>query len=154
MTRESYTMRKRRTFRLFGKLFGFEYSFIFAKGKPYLERWIIYCGGTLRLHRFHDGDEPVLHDHPWWFVTFPLRGYWETYHFSSATATGTNPICRRWVAPFRFHFRKATHRHYILKPSRPVWTVVITGDVSRVWGFWPRPDEFVPYHEWSKRIDL
>lgn len=144
MTRESYTMRKRRTFRLFGKWFGFEYSFIFAKGKPYLERWIIYCGGTLRLHRFHDGDEPVLHDHPWWFVTFPLRGYHEV--FSDAYA-------RRYVAPFRFHFRSSEHRHFILKPSRPVWTVVITGDVSRMWGFWPFPETFIPYHQWSKRID-
>jgi hypothetical protein len=148
--REGYTLRKRRTIQLFGKLFGFEYSFIFTQGRPYLERWIIYCGGTLRLHRFHDGDEPVPHDHPWWFVTFPLRGYWENY---------TNPAynwpaaCRRYVKPFRFHYRPASFQHFVNTPPFPVWTIVITGDLSNDWGFYPDTGQFVPYYEWSKRID-
>jgi hypothetical protein len=59
----------------------------------------------------------------------------------------------RYVAPFRFHFRAANHKHFIWNPERPTWTIVITGDISNEWGFYPELGSFVPYYEWSKRID-
>jgi hypothetical protein len=147
--RKGHTLRKRRGFRLFGKFFGFEYSFIYTDGRPYLERWILYCCGTLRLHRFHDGDEPVFHDHPWWFITFPLRGYTEIVQWWD----GQWREAARTVVPFWPHWRPAQYRHYVLKSAQPVWTIVITGDIENRWGFYPEPYEFVPYYEWSERID-
>ena len=58
--------------------FGWTHDLVFDNEEAYLERWIIWCGFTLRLHKFHKGDDDrAFHDHPWWFITLPLRSYTE-----------------------------------------------------------------------------
>lgn len=152
--RENTTYIRRYTIDIFGWRFGVEYSFIYVHKKPYLERWILYAGGTVRLHRFHSDDDYVLHDHPWWFVTFPLGAYYEAFD-----ARGTGDRFMHRVRPFRFHFRPALYRHRVILPgaAKP-WTIVITGTAKAhgrpaKWGFYPTPDTFVPFYEWSKYTD-
>ncbi|HAL41993.1 MAG TPA: hypothetical protein DCP57_06075, partial [Gammaproteobacteria bacterium] len=94
--------------------FGWTHDLVYDCGQPYLERWIIWCGITLRLHRFHKGDDDrAFHDHPWWFITFPLSSYMEH-------TPGQEPVV---ISSWRPHFRGASHRHIVtLLHPRPVWT--------------------------------
>lgn len=136
---------------IFGRRFGFERSTVYTNGARYLDRWIVYFGGTLRLHRFSQGDDArAVHDHPWWFITFPLGGYVELV-FNPQFGDQVPHI--QLVRPWRFHYRPALYRHRVLPMTRPVWTIVLTGMAQTygrdaVWGFYPKPDEFVPYLDW------
>lgn len=139
---------------------GFERSTVWIGLLKYLDRWIVYDGlGTLRLHRFWRGDDDrASHTHPWWFITFPLCGYMERT-FDKGVPTGT-----RYVAPFRFHFRPANFEHIVLYGVRPramfgivlheivrkpFWTLVITGNKTNAWGFYPKPGVFIPWREYK-----
>ena len=119
--------------------FGWTHDLVYDCGQPYLERWIIWCGITLRLHRFHKGDDDkAFHDHPWWFITFPLSSYMEH-------TPGQEPVV---ISSWRPHFRGASHRHIVtLLHPRPVWTLLLTGRKKSTWGFW-EGEIFTPQHEW------
>lgn len=131
---------------------GVERSTVCIAGAPYLRRWIIYFSGcTLRLHKFYRGDDDrAPHDHPWWFVTIPLRGYWESVVRGSVQMV-------EWVCPFWPHFRSAQYKHIVLgthfdgvwSTPTPVYTIVITGRKEQSWGFWPGLHTFVPWREWK-----
>lgn len=127
---------------------------------PLMVRWTLETPiGSVRLHKFMKGDEVrALHDHPWWFLTFPLsgRGYmdmtycWECGGNGLAGATGgptgyapcSAPGCvdgrvERHVPAWRLTRRKAGHTHAVqLIDERPVWTFIVTGRKLRHWGFW------------------
>lgn len=150
------------TFRIFGLRFGFEFSPIVHADAEYMARWIVYFFGyTLRLHRFATGDErgPIgLHNHPFWFITFPLRSYREEYAVSpdewppvsewmrDILGDGGWITATRTVRAFRFHFRGSNFRHRVLALERaPVWTIVLSGRYTQKWGFYPDPLTFIPY---------
>ncbi len=146
---------------------GAEYSRVGIAGRRYLDRFIAYFGGTVRLHKFHRGDDDrAPHDHPWWFVTFPFVSYQERYWFQISemskedqeyayTDYGLGPNdwaqCVRVVKAWRFHYRPAKFRHIVLGRAdgkdKPFWSLCITGHVRNLWGFWPQEDWFVPHKE-------
>jgi hypothetical protein len=152
--------------------FGFEYSRVGLGDTPYLDRYILYVGtGTLRLHKFWRGDDMrAPHDHPWWFITFPFRTYTEIAEVckygggvpndqtgvpSDAVNLCTQRCIRRierTVTAWRPHFRPALYRHIVKDAACPFWTFVITGGPSNSWGFWPRPERFVPHREWTQYV--
>ena len=119
--------------------FGFTHDMVLDNEEPYLERWILWCGVTLRLHRFlKSDDDRAFHDHPWWFVSLPLAPYVEI----------TPAKAPKHIKPWRLHFRAAHHRHIVqLGNNRPVRTIILTGPKSREWGFW-EGDRFVHHQEW------
>ena len=134
--------------------FGVERSTIKINGLPYMTRWIMYCGPIgFRLHKFYRGDDDrAPHDHPFWFVTIPLgTGYWEWVHY-----VVNNEWAPRleYVAPWRPHFRPASHKHIVAGPltgsGRPFWTFCIFGFTQPHWGFWPTPDTFVHFMDWEE----
>lgn len=112
---------------------------VYEASEPYLERWILWFGFTLRLHKFHKGDDDrAYHDHPWWFVTFPFEPYLER--------TPQQPVTM--VKALRPHFRSASHQHIVqLIEHRPVWTLILTGTKSNDWGFWNK-GKFTPHEVW------
>ena len=122
-----------------GHRFGLTHDLVFEDNRPYLERWIIWFGFTLRLHKFHKGDDDrAFHDHPWWFITIPLRSYIES------TPDQSGRLVSRW----RPHFRPAKHRHIVsLIEQQPVWTFIITGPKSQEWGFWEQ-EKFTHHTQW------
>ena len=122
---------------------GLERSTVRLQGEPYLTRWIIYVGGrTLRLHKFHRGDDDrAFHDHPWPFWTFPLKTY-------SELVPGL-PYRASVVRGFRLHYRPAAYQHIVLGDGCPFYTIVVTGKRENAWGFWPEPGKFVPWREWK-----
>lgn len=117
---------------------------------PYMRRWYVELFGfTLRLHHFFRSDlDRHLHDHPWWFITFPLGAYHEWVPLSSMSrkralrhdgplmvGDSFDTFAKIRVAGWRPHFRRANHRHRVVI-DRPQWTVVLSGRRSRDWGFW------------------
>ena len=124
--------------------FGVTHDLVLDNGEPYLERWILWFGLTLRLHKFHKGDDDrAFHDHPWWFVTFPLQTYIERTPEHPAHA----------VRRLRFHFRRARHQHIVqVRDNKPVRTFILTGSKSKEWGFWD-DDSFVHHEQWLAERD-
>lgn len=87
---------------------------------------------NIYLHKFlHDDEDRALHDHPWWFISIMLSGEY-------IEVVKNTVICR--YAP-SVAYRPATHAHRVVLPKdedgvpEPCWTLVITGRVTRDWGF-------------------
>lgn len=156
MAIESGRERGNWTFRIFGERFGFEYSPIIHGGSTYMYRWILYVFGyTLRLHRIMRADlARDLHNHPFCFVTIPFGTYRETYWVPADPVVHPSwlgHIALRTVRRFVPQFRDVKFRHRIVElPNGPVWTFVISGRYQQKWGFFPKPDQFVPW----KRTEL
>ena len=122
----------------------------FIIGDRYLLRWYVIPRNpwlNVYLHKFlHDDEDRALHDHPWWFVSWMLKGgYLEV--------TQTNFIGRGWMS---MAYRPADHAHRVVLPRTlggqplPCWTLVVTGRVVRDWGFlcpqgWRHWKEFTAY---------
>ncbi len=120
-------------------------------GTPYLKRrslgpfWLPF---RLYLHRILKRDfGRAPHCHPSWFITFILRGgYVEALYDERGAFLGT--VIRR----FGITFRRATHIHRIVAVADNTWTLSLWGPRSRVWGFYPAPGQFVPWHEYERNI--
>lgn len=93
---------------------------------PYMRRWYVQTPiGTVRVHNIVRSDAGRdLHDHPWDFASFVLRG-----GYREVTATSTRDV----TAP-AFVLRRAEDLHR-LELARPAWTFVLTGPRRRTWGF-------------------
>lgn len=137
--------------------FGFEHSLIWRSSTvKYLERWLAYFGPfSLRLHKFWSGDDDrAPHDHPFWFITIPLTSYIEWVY--DDVWLGVN----RWhprlqlVRAFRPHFRPASYKHIVVGPAagafEPFYTLVLSRFIQPEWGFYPTPDTFVHFTDWSR----
>jgi hypothetical protein len=106
----------------------------FTIGPRYLLRWYVIPRNpwlNVYLHQFlHDDEDRALHDHPWWFVSVMLKGaYVEVVQ---------NTAINRYAPSIAF--RRSTHAHRVVLPRDefgpvPCWTLVITGRVTRDWGF-------------------
>lgn len=95
-------------------------------GDPYLTRYCIFqCKWfSIKLHKIHKPDwDRYLHDHPWWFMSIILRGW-----YNEQTNSGTKKV--GW-----FNFKKPKTMHRIADVSKNLWTLVITGPKIREWGF-------------------
>ena len=137
--------------------FGFTHDTIYNADQPYLERWILWCGITLRLHRFLASDEDrAVHDHPWWFITLPFTSYGEFIEPKGKDGQGQDEQTDgqeiyRTVTAWRPHFRASNFRHRVEITQAPSWTLVVTGPKSNEWGFW-QGQEFVHNRDWQNQI--
>ena len=98
-----------------------------------------------------------------WFITIPFTTYYETveeqipspfpWYDWRQRRPGDHPTYWRRrirkVRAFLPHFRRATHRHFVLKPANTFRTIILTGPLKRDWGFWPKDNAFIPHREWA-----
>ncbi len=104
---------------------------------PYLIRYYLFLKDRKRfpfnitLHKVLVSDEPTLHDHPWSYATFILKGgYWEN-----------TPEGRYWRGFGHFRYRKASDLHFLeLKKDAdgneiPCWSLFFMGQKAGSWGF-------------------
>ncbi len=126
---------------------------------PYMYRWYLVPRNrlfNLYLHKFlRDDDDRALHDHPWWFYSIMIRG---GYNEVVPAAIGEyctpdgNTVIER-TAP-SIAFRPATHRHRVVLhrdssgAMKPAWTLILTGRVVRLWGFWC-PSGFISWKDFT-----
>ena len=99
-------------------------------GDNYLYRWFLIPKNrffNIYLHKFCSSDDDrALHDHPWWSVSFLLKGEFIEHRFSSVR-----------IIPRLFPvFRSAKFAHRLEVVQGPVWTLFITGPKVRSWGFY------------------
>lgn len=121
---------------------------------PMMIRWAILTPlFSIRIHHFLRADEERhAHDHPWWFFTLVLRGEYEDIseqEFPVGVHGETDYV--RVVDRLKrgsVRLRPALHRHWVHTDN--AWTFVITGPVSRRWGFWDGK-MFSPVAEYFKR---
>ena len=84
------------------------------------------------LHRF-DGPDPraTLHDHPWTFRAFVLRGGYIERRLDPVNLTVDENHVIKWYNKIR-----ASDAHSIRKLLRvPTWTLMVTGKDVRQWGY-------------------
>ena len=96
---------------------------------------------NLFLHEFLRSDRDDLHDHPWHFGTFLVRGAYTEQKFNPKT--GLNEITRRTTDQNRLVFRKATDLHRVVvdrdltyaERDQSALTIFFSGPTIRDWGF-------------------
>lgn len=95
---------------------------------PYCYRWVLNLGLiAFRLHKWVASDDlRYHHDHPYWFITFVLRGSY--INITDGGEEVLKPGCVR--------FRRAEHRHAVKLVSKSCCTFLISGPPLRKWGFW------------------
>jgi hypothetical protein len=105
---------------------------------PYVIRWRVeFPFGSIRVHHWLSSDDRrAVHDHPWWFLTFVVKG-----SYTDLTPNGID----RLRAP-AIRFRPALHQHTVF-PEPRAWTILITGRPLRKWGFYPK-GKFVKANKW------
>lgn len=118
----------------------------------YLTRWRIIQTpfGGIYLHRL-DGPDPrtTLHDHPWPFISFVVRGGYVERHLDPNTMQVTeNRVVRRINRKHPFN------AHAITRLLRtPTWTLLFVGRRVRTWGYmepkWRLDDREYPAYSWK-----
>lgn len=113
----------------------------------YMRRWPLITTPWFEVKLHHillpDG-ERELHDHPWSFLSFVLRGWY-------LEESQTYPSARKRINLIRWINRKsAIELHRIAQvPPKGVWTLVFCGRRVREWGFsfpggrWQKWDEYI-----------
>lgn len=107
---------------------------------PYVYRWMIghHRIGSIRLHHWlGPDDDRAVHDHPWWFITWVIKGWYLDCREKGARVLQAGEIA----------YRPALHRHTVVPSREGCWTLVLTGPVRRSWGFWP-DGKFVKANKW------
>jgi len=115
---------------------------------PYLIRWYIFLKDrknfpfNITLHKVLVSDEPTLHDHPWNWGAFIIKGgYWEHIPVYNETTGGVVGSTRVWRGPGSIRFRKADDLHWLeLEKDEngneiPCWSLFFMGKKRKEWGF-------------------
>ena len=144
-------------------------------GDLYLTRWVLFnrFGFKIFLHHIHRSDwDRHLHDHPWPFVSFLLKGsysewtqmdpgkiqalrevWYDTFpEFSRPpdTKPKSNYLFSRVVRWINLKL-DPTVPHRLQLDNGPVWSLVFIGRKVRSWGFHTE-DGFVDYVEYLDKI--
>lgn len=114
--------------------------------ETYLTRWRIiqtpWFG--VYLHRIGTPDSrPTLHDHPWNFTAFVLRGGYIERRLDPMTMQVNESHRIRFVNRMRTHDAHAITRLFRV----PTWTLVLVGARRRTWGYF-EPSVFGEGGEW------
>lgn len=105
--------------------------------------------GGLYLHNIRrPDDDDHMHDHPWSFVSFVLRGgYDEVVNATPAAPVGLR-LVRRW-RQWSLHRVRAEVAHRIKFVLPDTWSLILAGPRRRDWGFWVRGD-LIPWRQYLK----
>jgi hypothetical protein len=124
--------------------------------EPYLERYYLFLKDRKKfpfnifLHKFLKGDPDDVHDHPWPYCTFILKGgYYEWIPEFNSDGTKSNEV-RMWRGPGHFRFCRSTSYHRIeLKEGVTAWTLFMPGPQKRDWGFLVK-DNWIHHEKYLK----
>ena len=111
-------------------------------GADYMHRYYIFLKDrkwfpfNVTLHKIVRSDDPIMHDHPWGYLTIILRGgYWEhTPVFNNEGKMIAE--FQKWRGPGSVIYRKAKEYHWLeLSESGSATTLFFMGPQQREWGF-------------------
>jgi hypothetical protein len=103
---------------------------------------------SIKLHWIHKPDpDRDLHDHPWWFVSFVLRG---GYTEITCADPAIYPRIEHKVSWFNSKNCKEAHRIAYVKPK--TLTLVITGGKKKSWGFFDDHGRFTDWKQYARKM--
>lgn len=110
--------------------------------EPYLERYYLFLKDrenfpfNIFLHKFLKGDPDDVHDHPWAYATFILKGgYYEWIPGFNEAGIKTCEV-RKWRGPGHFRICRPNSYHRIeLRTGVTAWTLFMPMKKVREWGF-------------------
>lgn len=123
-------------------------------GDPFLKRLRIvqtpWFGVYLHFILAKDPDQP-LHDHPWNFRSFILRGgYTELWRPAETSEINTwRRIWKRWTT----HDMRATDAHRITHVEPGTITLVTVSKKHRQWGFHTKTHGWMPWDQYLVDIE-
>ena len=130
-----------------------------STGEDYLHRYYIflkdrkYFPFNVTLHKIVRSDDPIMHDHPWGYMTVVLKGgYWEhTPVFNDDGKILTE--FQTWRGPGSIIKRKAGEYHWLELDESvgPATTLFFMGRQKREWGFLVQTKKGL--HRWIKWTD-
>lgn len=123
--------------------------------EPYLIRYYLFLKDRKKfpfnifIHRFLLSDLSDLHDHPFPYFTFILKGgYWEwiPIYNELSQITGETKV---WRGCGHFRFCKANSYHRVeIEPDVDCWTLFMPGPQIREWGFLTHVDWKFETQQW------
>lgn len=135
-----------------------------STGKDYLHRYYLFLKDrkwfpfNVTLHKIVCSDDPILHDHPWPYLTIVLKGgYWE--HTPLYNKDGQKIAeMSHWRGPGSIICRKAHELHWLeLEEGKSATTLFFMGPQQREWGFlveakkgkhrWVKHDHYLTFWE-------
>lgn len=124
-------------------------------GADYMHRYYLFLKDrkwfpfNVTLHKIVRSDDPIMHDHPWPYLTVVLKGgYYEHTPLFNSEGKMIGSI-REWRGPGSVIKRGAEEYHWLeLDNEKPVTTLFFMGPQVREWGFLvePKPGK----HRWVK----
>ena len=127
-----------------------------ATGDDYMHRYYLFLKDrknfpfNITLHKIVRSDDPIMHDHPWPYLTVVLKGgYWEhTPVFDNQGNMFTE--FQTWRGPGSIIKRGANEYHWLeLDPNAgPATTLFFMGQQQREWGFLVKTKRGI--HRWIK----
>ena len=111
-------------------------------GADYMHRYYIFLKDrkwfpfNVTLHKIVRSDDPIMHDHPWGYMTIILKGgYWE--HTPVFNNDGKMIAeFQKWRGPGSIILRKANDYHWLeLAEGGTATTLFFMGPQQRDWGF-------------------
>jgi hypothetical protein len=111
-------------------------------GQDYMHRYYIFLKDrkwfpfNVTLHKIVRSDDPIMHDHPWGYMTIILSGgYWE--HTPVFNNDGKMIAeFQKWRGPGSIIIRKANDYHWLeLNEGGAATTLFFMGPQVRDWGF-------------------
>jgi hypothetical protein len=128
-------------------------------GEDYMHRYYMflkdrkYFPFNVTLHKIVRSDDPIMHDHPWGYMTVVLKGgYWEhTPVFNDDGKILTE--FQTWRGPGSIIKRKAGEYHWLELDESvgPATTLFFMGRQQREWGFLVQTKKGL--HRWIKWTD-
>lgn len=109
-------------------------------------------GIAVRVHHILRSDDVrAFHDHPWWYITWIMRGAYEevvpVFH-----SNVFNGVRSHWWGTGSLRFSRAESWHRLEVPDGlTAWTLFITGPYQNSWGFLTQPAFKTPWREYHKK---
>jgi hypothetical protein len=131
-------------------------------GEDYMHRYYLMVKDrtkfplNITLHKIVKSDDPILHDHPWPYLTVILRGGYHEHtpiYNDNGKMLGT---VSKWRGPGSIIFRKAKEFHWLEldKKIGPATTLFIMGPQQRDWGFLVyKKKESPQWIQWNNYLD-
>jgi hypothetical protein len=127
----------------------------FVIGKPHnpmMERWRLLQTpwfGVYVHFIYREDLDPVVHDHPWAFVSLVLFGGYDELYTADPRSSDASVTQRHRMG--RSHLFPLTAAHRITHVRRWTTTLVFVGPKRRVWGFYdyglPLGSHWVDYRD-------
>lgn len=111
--------------------------------EPYMHRYYLLFKDrhnfpfNITLHKIEKSDDPIMHDHPWPYMTFILKGgYWEHTPVFNDKKQIIGEIST-WRGPGSFIRRQANDFHWLELDEKvgSATTLFFMGPKKRDWGF-------------------